>query len=82
MPFFVDGINPQLEGKVFALRITQLPAEFLLISIFQDFQVKRDGSRKMQHIVSVTLDGLEETRQIELRLKLVIPFPPYSTPLF
>jgi hypothetical protein len=52
----LDGINPQLKSKVFALRIAQLPAQFLLISIFKNFQFKRDGSRKMQHIVSVTLD--------------------------
>jgi hypothetical protein len=52
-----------LESKIFVLRIAKLPAQFLLISIFQNFQVKRDGSRKVQHIVSVTSDVAFQLRQ-------------------
>jgi len=34
---------------------SKLPAEFSLISVFQHFQIERDGARQMHHIVSITL---------------------------
>jgi hypothetical protein len=34
---FLDGLNPKAQGEVFALGIAQLPAQFFLIPLFQDF---------------------------------------------
>jgi hypothetical protein len=52
----LDGLNPEAESKVFALGIPQLPTQFLLISLFQHFQIERDSSRQVLHIVSVALN--------------------------
>jgi hypothetical protein len=56
----------QLESKVLALRIAQLPAQLRLVSIFKVLHVKRDGSRQVLHIVSVTLDVAFQLRQSEV----------------
>jgi hypothetical protein len=52
----LDGLDPQAESKVFALGITQLPAQFLVIPLFQHFQIEWNTSRQVLHIVSVTLN--------------------------
>jgi len=54
--FFFHGVNPQLERKVLALWITELPAQFLPISLFQRFQIERNTSGQVFHIVPVTLN--------------------------
>ena len=54
--FFFNGVNPQLRRKVLALWITELPAQFLLISPFQHFQIERNTSGQVFHIVPVTLN--------------------------
>jgi len=54
--FFSDGVNPQLERKVLALWISELPAQFLPISLFQHFQIERNTSGQVFHIVPVTLN--------------------------
>jgi hypothetical protein len=52
--FFLDGLYPEMKSEVFALGITQLPAQFLSICFLERFQIGRDSARQMNHKVSRT----------------------------
>jgi hypothetical protein len=57
-PFFFlfNGFNPQFERKVLTLRIAELPAQFLLISLGQHFQIERNRSGQVFHVVAIPLN--------------------------
>lgn len=54
--FFFYGFNPQPQGKVLTLGIAHLITKFLLVPCFENIQIKRNGSRQVEDIVSISLD--------------------------
>ena len=52
----LNRFDPKTQCEVFALRITELPAQLLLIALFEDFQIERDDLGQVFHIISVPLN--------------------------
>ena len=53
---FFNHLDPKTHCKVLALRVAKLPAQLLLLALFQHSQIEWDGACQMFHVVPVTLN--------------------------
>jgi hypothetical protein len=53
---FFDGLNPKLEGRVLAQRISEVGAKLNLIEFAEQVQIKRNCARQAPDVVAVAFD--------------------------
>src|SRR5580698_11139437 len=56
IPVFFDCFDPEFQRQIFALRIAQVWAKLLIVTVAEQIQIEGNNAGQIPHIASVTLD--------------------------